>query len=290
MSAAVHTEALLEALADLQQIQSEEKIFPFILNRVSEILKAQGGSYFSVHEDRGELYPEAAKGVSLSLLREVPFKMKLGISGWCATNRQSVRADNVQTDDRFNRAVDVITGIRTRSILCVPVLRKEKTYGVIELVNRVDGAFRDVDQEFLQFFAFQAAIALENCRIRRTTGDKLAYVSSLVDSLSSAVVATDLRGVVTVCNPSASRLLGVDGAEALGRPVAQVLSACPPLLTVFEAAQKRQSPAAHQEVRFKKQTGEAMILGYSTFVIRSEDHNHGIAVIFQDISSFAPGA
>ena len=64
-----------------------------VLNRCSDVFKAQGGTFFSVKEDTEELYPEATKGVSLSLIREIPFKMKLGISGWVATHRKSVVVD-----------------------------------------------------------------------------------------------------------------------------------------------------------------------------------------------------
>src|SRR5262245_51757787 len=125
-----YTAALLEALSDLHYIHDEQHLYSFVLNRASDVLKAQGGTFFSVREEAGELFPEAAKGVSLALLREIPFKLKVGLAGWCAGNRKAVIVDNAQADERFNRAVDVITGVRTRSLLCVPVLRKESVLGV----------------------------------------------------------------------------------------------------------------------------------------------------------------
>jgi PAS domain S-box-containing protein len=282
-----HTGALLEALSDLHAIHTEEKLYPFVLNRASEVLKAQGGTYFSVLEEKGELYPEASKGVALTLLREVPFKMKLGVSGWCASNRQPARVDNVQTDERFNRAVDVITGIRTRSILCVPVLLNHVLYGVLELVNRVDGVFREPDQEFLQFFARHVAVALENCRSRGALGDRLGYNSALISSATSGIIATDLKGVVSVCNGSAGRILGLSPSDVVGRPVGQALAAFPAFVSSVEATQKRQAPAGRQETKIERGDGEKLVVGYSTFIIRAESEHLGIALVFQDITAFA---
>ena len=277
------TNALLEALADLHQIHSEEKVYTFALNRASDVLKAQGGTYFTVDAAKGELIPEAAKGVSLALLKEVPFKLKLGISGWCATNRKPVRADNVQTDERFNRAIDVITGIRTRSILCVPVVRKETIFGVIELVNRVDGVFREADQEFLQFFARQVGVAIENCRARRAVTEERDYGASLVASAGSGLFATDLKGIVTACNPAARRILGL--GEVLGQTLAQALADFPPLVTALETTQKRQAPMLRQDAKVKRPDGASVNVGFSTFIIRGPSQNLGVAMIFQDITA-----
>src|SRR5438093_92740 len=128
-----HTDALLNALSDLHHFHDKSHIYLFLLNRCCDVLKAQGGTFYSVDEQVGELYPEACKGVALSLLREIPFKMKQGVAGWVATQRKSALIENAQTDERFNRAVDVITGIRTRSLLCVPIVRQDRALGVVEL-------------------------------------------------------------------------------------------------------------------------------------------------------------
>src|SRR5258706_2686564 len=172
-----HTEALLNALSDLHHIHDKSHLYVFVLNRCSEVLKAQGGTYFTVREETGELFPEATKGGSLQLLKEIPFKLKSGISGWLASNRQPVVVENAQLDPRFNRAVDVITGIRSRSLLCVPIVRQDKVLGVVELVNRVDGFFREADMYFIQHLGNQVGVAIENCNLYEETQSLLAYTN-----------------------------------------------------------------------------------------------------------------
>jgi len=281
---AYHTGALLEALSDLHHIHDEPHLFTFVLNRASDVLKAQGGTFFSVRDDVGELYPEASKGVSLALLREIPFKLKNGLAGWCATNRKSIIVENAQGDERFNRAVDVITGVRTRSILCVPVLRKETVLGVVELVNRVDGVFREPDLEFLQYLARQVGVAIENCRLFRETQDLLGYTSSVINSLSGGFISTDLKGVVTRCNHSACRILGIVADDVLGKPLLQALPDYPAFAAILEITQKHQTAAARQEIELQRPNGAKMLVGYTTFLVRGEAQHHGAGILFQDIT------
>lgn len=279
-----HTTALLEALSDLHHIHDEQHLYSFVLNRASDVLKAQGGTFFSVKEDAGELFPEAAKGVSLALLREIPFKSKIGIAGWCATNRKPVIVDNAQGDERFNRAVDVITGVRTRSLLCVPVVRKDSVLGVVELVNRVDGTFRDADLEFLQYLCRQVGVALENCKLYKDTQDLLSYTSSVINSLSGGFISTDLKGVVTRCNHAACRILGIVVEDVLGKPLLRALPQFPAFAAILEVTQKHQTSVARQEIELQKPNGATMVIGYTTFLVRGEAQNHGAGILFQDIT------
>ncbi|MFN0116820.1 MAG: GAF domain-containing protein [Elusimicrobiota bacterium] len=279
-----HMGALLDALEDLHHIHEEAYLYQFVLNRASDVLKAQGGTLFSVREDLGELIPEASKGVSLSLLKEIPFKTKVGISGWCATNQKPLLVENVQNDERFNRAVDVITGVRTRSIIAVPIIRQNQVYAVIELVNRVDGIFRDPDLQFLQHLANQIGIALENCRLYRQTAELLIYTNSVLNSLSSGFISTDPRGIVTRCNAAACRILSINADNVLKKPLLQAIPQYTAFSAILDITQKHQAPVARQEIELQKPDGSPMLIGYHTFLIRSDSQIHGAGILFQDIS------
>jgi len=281
-----HMESLLSALSDLHYIHDRAYLYTFVLNRCADVLKAQSGTFFTVREDLGELYPEAAKGVSLSLLREIPFKMKVGVSGWCATNRKSLVVDNAPQDNRFNRAVDVITGIRTRSLLCVPIVRQDKIMGVVELVNRVDGVFREPDLEFVQQLGMQVGVALENCRLYEDMGELLAYTNSIINSLSGGFISTNTQLMVTRCNQAACRMLGVQTTDVLNKTLANALPQYPALSAILDVTQKRESPVQRQEIQLQRQDGSAFQLGYSTFLIRSDSNQTmGAGMIFQDLTN-----
>jgi PAS domain S-box-containing protein len=277
--------ALLEALSDLHYIHDRTHLFTFALNRACDVLKAQGGTFYTLKEDIGELYPEASKGVSLSLLREIPFKINVGVAGWTVANRKAVVVDNAQTDARFNRAVDVITGIRTRSLLCIPVIRQDKFLGVLELVNRVDGVFRDPDLEFLQHFCQQLGVALENCRLYEQTDHLLAYTTSVINSLTGGFLSIDTKGITTRCNMAACRILSIVETDVVDKPLLKALPTYPALAAILDVTQRNQTAVARQDIELQKPDGSTMVIGYSTFLIRNDNGlNLGAGLIFQDIT------
>lgn len=280
-----HTSSLLDILADLHHIHEEPQLYQFALNRCSEVLRAQGGTFYVVREDLGELYPVSCKGVSLNLLKEIPFKMKSGICGWVATERKPVVVENAQEDERFNRAIDVITGIRTRSVLAVPILREDRIMGVLELMNRIDGVFSDKDLGFVTHFSNQLAVALENCRLYRQTEELLIYTNSVINSLTGGFISTNKRGKVTRFNDAAVRILGIKKSDVVGKLISEALSQYPAFGAILDVTQKHETPANRQEIELSKPDGTNMKIGYSTFLIRDENKkNYGAGIIFQDLT------
>ncbi len=281
-----HMQALLDAMSDIHHIHEANHLYMFVLNRCSDVLKAQGGTFFTVREDLGELIPEASKGVSLNLLKEIPFKMKMGLAGWSASNRLPIVVENAQSDDRFNRAVDVITGVRTRSIICVPIIRNNKVLAVVELVNRVDGVFRDADMEFLQHLSNQVGVALENCKLYNEINGLLAYTNSVIDSLSGGFISTDQSGNVTRCNSAACRILSIVPQDVLNKPLLKALPQYPAFSAILDVTQKHETPVNRQEIELQRAEGGALLIGYSTFLIRNDlGQRLGAGIMFQDLTN-----
>nr|HPK53901.1 adenylate/guanylate cyclase domain-containing protein [Smithellaceae bacterium] len=69
----------------------------------------------------------------------------------------------------FSGVFDKISGFKTRSVLCVPMISGGKVTGVIEVLNKVDGVFDENDCYLLQSIATSVTIALENARLYRET-------------------------------------------------------------------------------------------------------------------------
>lgn len=134
-------------------------------------------------------------------------------------------------------ATDSIVGLSLRSVLCVPLLgsgkglTKSRTIGALYLDSSIQtGAFTRADLDLLITFAGQAAAAIENARLyeetlRRTEEVRRvqAHQQSIIRSMSSALIAIDLRGRVTTWNPAAEQLTNVPAHEAVGRQLDEIL-------------------------------------------------------------------
>jgi signal transduction histidine kinase len=110
------------------------------------------------------LYFEAATDLLIEGLGRKAVPTDNSIAGWIFTHSEPLLVEDALKDPRFFREVDVITRFQTSNILGVPLRtkEKEKTLGVIEAVNKLEGKFDGEDLRLLQTLAAQAAIAIEN--------------------------------------------------------------------------------------------------------------------------------
>jgi len=135
------------ALARDQAYQSLlEQALRVFTRRVSELLEAERASLFLVDRRRGELVLRVAQDVEKGDSVRIP--LGSGIAGAAATSGQPVRVADAYQDPRFNRDVDLRTGFRTRSVLCLPLHdRSGEVFAVTQLLNRRDGQPFDADDE-----------------------------------------------------------------------------------------------------------------------------------------------
>jgi sigma-B regulation protein RsbU (phosphoserine phosphatase) len=87
------------------------------------------------------------------------------IAGWVLENRKSALVVDAYADPRFYKEVDRKTGFRTRSILCVPLLRDQKEIGVLQVLNpREKEAFDEIDMEAFEAYGMLAGNAIDRLR------------------------------------------------------------------------------------------------------------------------------
>ena len=94
-------------------------------------------------------------------------------------------------------------------VLFLPIATAERRIGVLEVLGRPGGGrFATEDEQLLETFAAQAALALERARLTRAAAEASALAES--DALKSALLASlshDLRTPLAVIKASSSSLL-----------------------------------------------------------------------------------
>lgn len=150
-----------------RRMSESHSLAPLLAYTIDEVLKLVGAKrgYIVLKNGDGSIdfrikrniqgndLPEAADEISYSILEEV-----------VQTGESVVLSDAMQ-DPQFGNATSVMA-LRLRSIMCVPLVTRNRTIGAIYVENRsVRGRFRDSDLAPLQLFANQAAIAIENTEL-----------------------------------------------------------------------------------------------------------------------------
>ena len=150
---------LLQVTNDLAQTKSLDEALETLVNITTSSIGAERGTIFLNDEATGELYSRVAQG---NFRREIRILNTKGVAGWAFSHDQGVIIHDAYKDERFNKAVDVRTGFRTKSILCAPLrtVRGDKI-GVSQILNKIDGQFSQDDLDLLEAMTEQAAIAIQ---------------------------------------------------------------------------------------------------------------------------------
>jgi diguanylate cyclase (GGDEF)-like protein len=135
-----------------------------IMEMIARLFEPKDWSLLMVDEDKNELYFAIVVGAAADKLRHMRLNVGEGIAGWVAQNGEPVIITDAYHDERFAQWVDQSSGFKTDSMLCVPMMCKGRTLGVIEMINFNAQILTPEHQELLEALADFAAIAIENAR------------------------------------------------------------------------------------------------------------------------------
>jgi GAF domain-containing protein/FixJ family two-component response regulator len=152
----------LSSMLDLEQALT------LVMERINSILKVEAGSLLLVDEEAGELVFQIALGQKSQQVKPLRLRIGQGIAGRVAETGQSLLIASVGRGPGEATAIDISTDFLARSVLCVPMIARGETLGVIEVINKVDGPFTDDDRNLLVSIANYAAVAIDNARLFRS--------------------------------------------------------------------------------------------------------------------------
>lgn len=161
--------AILKSIYEIGKLLTStldsEKVLQLITEKVGELLSAKNWSLLFVDDKTQELYFGIVVGDGSDKIKGKRLKLNEGIAGWVATNRKPILIPDVSKDPRFFSGIDKISGFKTESIICAPLISRDRVLGVIELINKKIGdEFTESDLESLTHLADYIAIAIDNAK------------------------------------------------------------------------------------------------------------------------------
>ncbi len=147
-----------------------DQLLALIMEKITILMEADRSTMFLLSEDGRELWSKVLQGGEVL---EIRLKVGEGIAGWVAKTGETVNIPDAYIDERFQPAVDLRSGYRTRSILCMPMKNSlGATIGVVQVLNKQDGPFTEEDESLLQALSAQAAVSIENSKLYHSVVEK----------------------------------------------------------------------------------------------------------------------
>ncbi|MBI5190366.1 MAG: GAF domain-containing protein [Nitrospirae bacterium] len=184
----------LSALYDVSQALMSTLDLPTLLDRIArssaEVIGAKGCILRLLNKESGLLEIKASHGFAAELGRKTELRIGESIAGMVAADGKPMLIKDVYEHPEFLNA----TGAVVRSLLCVPMIAKDKVIGTIALYDKEEEGrhgeqpFNDDDLHLLTTLATQASMAVENAFIFERAEDlaqenekKAAELSFLYD-------------------------------------------------------------------------------------------------------------
>jgi GAF domain-containing protein len=154
---------LMETAALVNSNHNLETIVARAVQSACRLTGAETGSLMLLDGD-GELHFEIVLGQQNGSLKSMKIPKGQGIAGWVAESGTATIIPDVQNDERFYRVADTTTSFVTRSMIAVPLHVKGRVIGVLQTINKTEGAFEHSDLKLAVALANLVAPAIEEDR------------------------------------------------------------------------------------------------------------------------------
>ena len=207
---------LIAISSDVTRELNFEQLFPLIVGKVTEAMSAERTSLYIVDRDKGELWTKVAEQVE-----QIRLPLGQGISGQVAQSGEMLNVADAWELPYFNRAFDEKNQFRTRSVLCTAIKdRSGETIGVLQVINRINKASFDKDDEILfQCLTAQVGVALENSLLHEelflSFNSSISTLSAMVDARHPLTAGHSLRVTEYAMMIAAEMKLAPNKIEAL---------------------------------------------------------------------------
>ena len=220
------TQELLEANQQLgRQLQELNAIYTIgrsvtsvldlnrVLNRVVEaavyVAGAEEGLLLLLDEAKQELYLRAAKNVDEKVARSLRVLVDDSIAGRAIESNRPVLVTGEHAK--------IVTGYLVQTLLYLPLQVPDRgVIGVLGVINRQsERLFSEKDVFLLSALADYAAVAIENARLFESAEVERTKLETVLKQTQDAIIITDDKNHILLCNTAFYAALGLDGDRAL---------------------------------------------------------------------------
>jgi len=127
--------------------------------KIRTLLNADRATLYLVDFEKGMLHSKIAQTEGGTPL-EIHIPISTGIAGRVALSGNALNVADAYQDSLFNRDIDLESGYRTRSVLCMPIKdSQQRVFAVAQLLNKKDGGAFTADDE-RRFVEFSSALGV----------------------------------------------------------------------------------------------------------------------------------
>ncbi|MBI5930574.1 MAG: GAF domain-containing protein [Chloroflexi bacterium] len=201
-----------------------DEVLNGVMDRVIQLVGAERGYIMLRNRVTNEMEIVVNRKLDPTSSQDEEFIFSRTIVENVAQSGEAIVTTNAQEDSRFKEQ-DSIISLALRSIICVPLIFRDRILGTVYCDNRIkDGLFGKRERRLLSAFADQAAIAIENAQLFeqiQQTLHEITAIQVLLDnilaSIASGVMTIDGQEVITSYNFASETIFGLPVQSAISQ-------------------------------------------------------------------------
>ncbi len=208
-----HLHRILKAIAVINSKLELKHVMKHVISLATKLTKSDAASIMLTSDSSNDLtiaYSTCPTSVSLT---NIKFPKTKGIAGLCISTGQIKIVHDAKKSIFHYKKIDEITGFKTRSILCVPLIIKGETIGCVQLLNKHDGTtFNDNDIAVATIISNLAAVSIKNAEVHEKLQSTNLALKAQLTSVDNVIgenreVRTILKSIKKLKNTNSTVLI-----------------------------------------------------------------------------------
>lgn len=239
-------EALFEIGAQIQAEVNLDKVLRQIVLTACNLLGTETAWLALLREGTDYLYIQVTEGILTSEFSEMYVPIGVGIGGIAVAKKRTVIVPDYRKykHNTLDFVRDTVVKEGIVSMMCAPMLRRDKLIGALYVGNRRFTQFTPTDVVLLSTLATQASIAIQNAQLYRQQEEaltRLRDLNSLLESknyLLEQSFAIHKQLTAAVLDGNGIEEVGTIMARLIRRPLAIKQEILPPFLSYYSPDQE----------------------------------------------------
>jgi PAS domain S-box-containing protein len=165
----------------------------------------------------------------------------------------------------------------------MPIFARDHLEGIMLLGPRLSGRiYGSVEQGALQVLCGQLSVAVENAQLFTEVQNAKIYNETLLQNLTTGVIAADADGRITVFNKEAEQITDLQWKEVLEHSIEDLP---PPLSTAMRDTLRSGEVQEHREIALRSGEKTVVVRASSSLFHGQDGHMLGALMVLTDITA-----
>lgn len=182
---------LFELGREVTSVLDLDELLAKIPQLIARLTPFKAFAVWLLDEKNQDLHIAYAVGYPEDVKQQFRLRVGQGIVGTAVAEGRSLLVDDVETDPRY---VGSLVGVRSQ--LVVPLRRKKRVIGALNLYGEQVGQFTPRDEAMMRQFGAHVAVAIENARLFESERDYSATLETLAEIARDVASILDLDELV----------------------------------------------------------------------------------------------